>query len=345
MTWLERIADIAAREGPVVRVVIVETTGPTPRAVGAAMLVWRAGQEGKIGRGEVEARAAVAARGLIGEAGRATSGAGPLWMRARLDFPTGHVLGASTGGRIELLLEVFGPQEIAVLDLGAVADGRSAVFGRSLLSGVAPLLLPVGSETGPARWRDALQRLGASSQLSLVKTGSGDAEAVIELLSAALPRFHVYGSGLVARALVKVLAELPFEVVWIDTAPGHFPSGIPADVRTVVSDDPARLAGEASPGGLHAVMTADHDCDLAVTRALLQSGSARYLGVIGSRVKRERLVERLSLDGIDAAALAGVACPIGLPGVRSKNPAVVAVAIAAQALVALQRSADTDQDF
>jgi xanthine dehydrogenase accessory factor len=58
--------------------------------------------------------------------------------------------------------------------------------------------------------------------------------------------------------------------------------------------------------------------------------------VIGSRVKRERLLARLALEGMPAEQLAKVVCPIGLPEIRSKQPAVIAVSIAAQALIVLQ---------
>ncbi len=343
MNWLQRIAEIAAREGPVARVVILQTTGPTPRSVGAAMLVWATGLEGKIGRGEVEARAIAAARGLIAEVPRYERSGKPQWTRTRLGFPTGDVLGASTGGRIEFFLEVFGPEELAALDLAAVAAGHAAVFSRKLLSGSAPQLLPADAVRAPEILRGAARWPVEVPELSLVRVGEGEGEMVIERLAPARPRFHVYGTGLVARALVKLLADLPFEVVWIDTAPGHFPPGTDERVRTMVSDDPERLARQAAPGGLHAVMTADHDCDLAVIRALVQAGGALYLGVIGSPLKRERLVARLMEDGCNESGLDAIACPIGLPGIRSKNPAVVAVAIAAQALTALQAHIETDQ--
>jgi hypothetical protein len=49
----------------------------------------------------------------------------------------------------------------------------------------------------------------------------------------------------------------------------------------------------------------------------------------GSATKRARFVGRLARQGIDAEK---PICPIGLPGIEGKEPAVVAVAVAAQIL-------------
>lgn len=61
--------------------------------------------------------------------------------------------------------------------------------------------------------------------------------------------------------------------------------------------------------------------------------------------KRARFLSRLRRRGLPAAALARMTCPIGMPGIRSKRPELIAVAVVAQMLViALQRGEPEEQD-
>lgn len=339
MTWLQRIIDIVGREGAAARIVILSTDGPTPRPEGAAMIVWSGGREGKIGRGEAEARALEAARAMIGEILDTTASRPATWSRAVLRIATGTILGERSGGSIELLVEGFGRRELAVLGDGHGKSSALAI-GRPTRAGVAPLVVVVeGRHALPPSWQDGLRRLEQSPSRSLVRLQpAGADDIVLERLAPARPCFNVYGSGLVARALVRLLADLPFDVVWLDTAPGHFPPVIHDCIRTVVGTDLALHAADAPSGSFHAVMTSDHDIDLAVTRALVRSGAAHYIGVIGSRLKRERLVARLRSEGLEPRAIEVIACPIGIPEIKSKDPAVIAVGIAAQVLMLTQGS-------
>jgi xanthine dehydrogenase accessory factor len=68
--------------------------------------------------------------------------------------------------------------------------------------------------------------------------------------------------------------------------------------------------------------------DYQLAAAALGS-EARFVGLIGSQTKRARFLSRLAQDGIDASRLC---CPIGLPGVRGKEPAAIAISVLAQLL-------------
>jgi xanthine dehydrogenase accessory factor len=58
-----------------------------------------------------------------------------------------------------------------------------------------------------------------------------------------------------------------------------------------------------------------------------------FIGLIGSRTKWATFRHRLGDRGFDEASLARVTCPIGLPGITGKEPAVIAAAVAAQLLL------------
>ena len=66
--------------------------------------------------------------------------------------------------------------------------------------------------------------------------------------------------------------------------------------------------------------------------ALLLRGDTGLVGLIGSKTKRGQFEHRLQARGVAADRIADLICPVGLPGVSGKEPAVVAVAVAAQLL-------------
>jgi xanthine dehydrogenase accessory factor len=143
----------------------------------------------------------------------------------------------------------------------------------------------------------------------------------------------VFGAGHVGKALVKLLADLPCAVTWIDPRPEELPAQPPPSVRCVVSEEPADEVAELPAGADLVVMTHSHALDLDILDAALRRGTHRYLGLIGSRTKRATFVKRLEARGRTPEQLAGITCPIGLPGIAGKEPAVIAVAVAAQLLV------------
>jgi xanthine dehydrogenase accessory factor len=165
--------------------------------------------------------------------------------------------------------------------------------------------------------------------------------AVTLLFEAVLPspwRVALFGAGHVGRALVKLLGDLPCRVDWIDARAGEFPAEIPGNVRAVVTDEPADEVADLPAGCDVLVMTHSHALDLVVLEAALRRGDLSYLGVIGSRTKRARFEARLAERGFSSGDLARIVCPIGIPGVGGKDPAEIAVAVAAQ-LLQLRRPA------
>lgn len=156
------------------------------------------------------------------------------------------------------------------------------------------------------------------------------------------PRLHLqlYGAGHVGRAVAGLLATLDVRVDWIDERESEFPArlgagdGWPAQVRRVAVDAVEAEAEVAqAPAGAHyLVMTHRHDLDERIVEAVLRRGDFAFLGLIGSKTKRQRFVHRFVQRGVPAAAVERMTCPIGLPGIEGKEPEVIAVAVVAQLL-------------
>ena len=78
------------------------------------------------------------------------------------------------------------------------------------------------------------------------------------------------------------------------------------------------------------VMTHSHPLDLEIIDAVLRNPSFAYAGLIGSATKRARFSKRLREGGVPDEKISAMVCPIGISSIKSKHPAAIAAATAAQ---------------
>src|SRR4051812_43654471 len=84
------------------------------------------------------------------------------------------------------------------------------------------------------------------------------------------------------------------------------------------------------PRGTHVlVMTHDHAEDAALCDAALRCGHLGSIGLIGSSAKWARFRKTLAAEGHSEAELRRIHTPIGLPELTGKDPATIAVSVAA----------------
>lgn len=151
------------------------------------------------------------------------------------------------------------------------------------------------------------------------------------------PRFRLqlYGAGHVGRAIVRVLADVPCRVAWIDEREDQFPPGaLPPHISRVCVEPVEAEVATAAPGDAFLVLTHSHELDLRITQAILARGDHGFFGLIGSATKRVKFERRLAERGVSPERVARMHCPIGLPGLGGKEPGVIAVAAVAQLLLA-----------
>ena len=154
------------------------------------------------------------------------------------------------------------------------------------------------------------------------------------------PLFHLqlYGAGHVGRAIATLLATLDVSVDWIDERESGFAATTtlgttwPSHIRQVCVDAVEAEVRIAPPGAFYLVLTHDHDLDLRITEAILKRADFAYLGLIGSRTKRQRFIHRFEQRGISPETIARMTCPIGIEGVGGKEPELIAIGVLAQLL-------------
>ncbi len=304
---LATLVDLIERDGIAALITVVAARGSTPREAGARMLVTKAGAiSGTIGGGRLEMEAIEAASSLIAAA-RDTA--------ALRRFALGPALGQCCGGHVTLALEAITAARLPAFRALAEAEAAGGVETEGVL------------------------HEGAAFERSLVgpitrePTAIFDGEILREVFGRTNRPVYLFGAGHVGRAVVLALANLPFAVTWVDERADMFPSAVPSGTRLIATDCPAAVAASAEPGCLALVMTHDHGIDLDIVHAALVSGHFAEVGLIGSATKRARFESRLKALGLDPAVATSFKCPIGVPGIRSKEPAVIAASVAASLLI------------
>lgn len=180
------------------------------------------------------------------------------------------------------------------------------------------------------------QCCGGEVVLHFERIALPDVQALRQRLATTHTQVALFGGGHVGRAVVQVLAHLPMDLTWIDSRDEIFPADVPANVQCEHSDPVHAAVADLAPASRVLIMSFSHAEDLDVVAACLGRQRARgdlpYVGLIGSKTKWASFRQRLLARGFTEQELAHVTCPIGVPGIAGKEPAVIAVAVVAQIL-------------
>lgn len=181
------------------------------------------------------------------------------------------------------------------------------------------------------------QCCGGALVLRFEHVDASHAAALRQRLYASHRPLALFGGGHVGHAIVQAVLPLPFDVTWIDSRDEVFPVGLPPHVRVEHSDPVHAAVPELPVGSAVLIMSFSHAEDLDIVAACLQRKRERhdlgFIGLIGSRTKWATFRHRLEQRGFAADELARVTCPIGLPGIAGKEPAVIAASVVAQLLL------------
>ena len=167
---------------------------------------------------------------------------------------------------------------------------------------------------------------------SLGQCCGGSVSVLLEGQRGSDARLVVFGAGHVARALMSIMGQLPWQVTWVDSRADSFPAELPANVRRYHTDDPVADVAELCGDAHVLILTHKHQLDYDLCRALLNADAACSVGLIGSQTKADRFRQRLSHRGYSEAQIDGIRCPVGRSDVPGKRPMEVAVSISAELL-------------
>jgi len=327
LQWAVQLAEVLGRECCVV-VTLDLIIGSAPREAGCRMIVTADGVFGSIGGGNLEFRAMARARDLL-------AGNGSV-RQEHQPYALGPALNQCCGGTVTLLFERFEAGVPAWLQaLADRAGDRQALVLASAIDQDEPfkaLITQVaGNDKVPqevtARSRELLLGISEAGIETLETT---DGKWWLELIRVQHRPLILFGAGHVGQAVARLLAEMPFEVTWVDGRPDIFPDPMGPNIKPVPTEDALAEVGKAPCGSIFVVMTHSHQLDEDICYAVLSRGDFAWLGLIGSVTKRRRFVQRLAQRGVSASSLKYLVCPVGLSGIKGKQPATIALSLVAQ---------------
>lgn len=339
-----RAAALLTGAEPLVLVTVVSRTGSAPREAGTRALQTRNGFEGTVGGGLLEARAMEAARNSL---------ASGLSARVSCDMsgftPNSDMI---CGGGMEVLCEVLAPRQAEMFALAAEVlrlGGRGAWLVELRRDGVS---LHGEAETPQRRLvvdalpEHAVQPEGVTVGLDAVnpmletrkgRPGLVDVDGrifYVEPLDAP-PVLLLCGGGHVSLEVARLAHSCGFVVDVVDDREEFSNAGrFPMARHCRVLPGYENLVQTCDIGRRHfvAIITRGHSFDRETLAQALTS-HAQYVGMIGSRTKREQVYAALRKQGVPDAELAAVCCPIGL-SIEAETPQQIAVSIVAELLAA-----------
>jgi xanthine dehydrogenase accessory factor len=343
--WLPVLHRRLRVEMALVRVVVATVRGSAPREPGACMLVGAGHVEGTIGGGQLEFKATEIARRMLGEP------AAP----SRLDrFALGATLGQCCGGAVNLWFERYDAADLEFVTAALCAQqGGDAAVIAALPHASGNVTRTVHTARTPSDAIDETHRATIAPAVAALLAAPANApRAVLKnigghdvLLERIDPKglpLWLFGAGHVGKALVNVLAGLPFQVTWLDSREDAFPAAAPTNVSARHAVDPAAVVGAAPAFSYFLVMTHSHDLDYEICRAILCRNDFAWAGLIGSETKAACFCLRFGREGIPAENVARLVSPIGIDGIDSKLPGAIAISVSAQLLRAAQTAEQCD---
>lgn len=339
--WAKNLVGLQGNGETSVLITVAETKGSAPREAGVKMIVAKHDIYGSIGGGNLEFTSIAIARQLLWEASDATIRG---FFRS---FPLGPGLGQCCGGRVVLLFELVDSVAKCWLDelirrnrnkeeTVLVTLLQNETIRKILLTKESANLEDLqfaGQINNSSEFQRIFSQIGTDNfVLKNFPAKSGEPVCFVERIAIRDFSVVIFGAGHVGRALVRVLADTPCDITWIDSREYAFSDSVPDNVTVVCDEQPEFEVEVAPPGSYYLVMTHSHTLDGRICERILKRHDHAWCGLIGSRRKRRKFEKRFRQAGISEQEIESLVCPVGIAGISGKQPEVIAIAVAAQVL-------------
>lgn len=317
---------------------IISDRGSTPRNSGSKMIVYRNSTiSGTIGGGAIEADVIKRALRLF-----ETRGGEIVSYDLNRGANTDR-LDLICGGQIQVLIEHL-PVHEKIIDLYHTAQeefkkSRSFFWIGKITDDNGKLQVEHAIQKtqnefiGPLQVKHELQKLNESSTRIFNGSCFMEVEGHSYVIESIQPpdTIFLFGAGHVSREFAALNKKVGFRTIVFDDRAefanaNRFPD---VDEIRVCPGFTEVFKGFATNAGDYIViMTRGHRFDKEVLAQALQT-EAGYIGMIGSRKKRDKIYNELINQGVNQSTLEQVFCPIGL-AIDAETPAEIGVSIVAQ---------------
>jgi len=337
MTLLSEVCSLLDAGESVALITIAGQSGSTPRESGAKMAVRADGSIlGTVGGGVMEARSMELGLALLN---------GSLADAAIRTFDLTNEEAAKSamvcGGRLTVLAERIDCRSAADTQLlrnlkETLLGGRACRCVTEYRWASQPVAAAAEASSETLRYMHSVARRletadggGASGQIPC-ELQCGEQGCVFAEMFFPQPRLFIFGAGHVAKPTAHMAHMVGFSVTVLDDrAEFAHPARFPQSQVRVISDFFHAFEGlGVTPGDYLVIMTRGHLHDCTVLEQALTT-QARYIGMIGSRRKRDALYETLRSKGVAEQSIARCHCPVGL-SIQAQTPEEIAVSIVAE---------------
>ncbi len=329
----------ASQEGkPCALATIVKQAGPAPRGLGAKCLIGEDGLlAGTVGGGRLEAE-------TIEHAAKVIGGGGPSKIRFVLKGKDVEQTDMLCGGEAEVFIEPVSYQihlpifeQISAIEKrGGKATLATVLSPQYWKDGRVPKILltkdgeihgRLGHEVGE-QFREAANRVMKAKRPERASLQDG-AEVFLEPI-VSNPALYIFGGGHVSRQIVPLASKVGFRVVVVDDRE-EFTRAEDLPGASEIHELPFDGVMERLPvdeDSYLVIVTRGHIYDKEVLAQALKT-DARYIGMIGSKRKRNIVYKKLMEEGFTQEDLKRVHSPIGLD-IGAETPEEIAVSIVAE---------------
>lgn len=317
---------------------IVSQDGSTPRSVGTKMLVLSDEIIATIGGGAMENDVINKSRDIVLKERK------PLFIKYDLSPNSAAVSDFICGGACEILLAYIDADKLSNLDV------FKAAFSAEQNEKKAWLFYIIDSNTNASNpfqfcidtdgkeivgdieeiRKNILEKRKNLISMSIHSESEDGIRYIIDQVNPG-GIIYIFGGGHVAQEVAKLAVNTGFRVIVIDDRKEYANSIRFPSCETIVIENFDNLPDFQIDGKTYIlIITRGHVHDYTVLSWALGK-EPQYLGMIGSRVKRDTIYNRLMFEGFDLERLRKVKCPIGLD-IGAETPAEIAVSIMAEVI-------------
>lgn len=307
---------------------IIESKGSTPRGAGAKMIVFEDGTiVGTIGGGAIEHYAILHAIDLCK---KKTHDIKSYCLAPNEAADIGMVCGGSVTVCFKYIQSTSKNIEIIKHINSLFAKGDNAWFILNL-SNSSDIGIATFDKTNNLMYSDFIDNSELMPLLKNKPICVKDKYYIEPFIQSGY--VYIFGGGHVSQELTPLLAHIGFRPIIFEDRDAFARKELFPDAEKII------LGNFSAPGekikvnseDYIVILTRGHQGDYEVLRYAMTS-PATYIGLIGSKSKLAKTLEKLENDGISKDTFSRIHNPIGLP-IKAETPAEIAISIAAEMIL------------
>ena len=323
---INKVLDLLEKRESFVLATVVGVRGSAPRDSGAHMVVQGEGNiYGTIGGGPLESLVIEESKEVLIDKSKRLLTVNLVAEKNQVDM--------TCGGQVDLLINNIDADQVFNLELyqsikDCLDKGQRAWLVTSLKPGYNISLVKQDADCIGDIIVDShtlLQRIKSIISTTVLS----DLHLLVEPISDA-GTAYVFGAGHIGVSLVPLLKMVGFRTVIIDDRSDYANTERFPDADYIISADMGEVFYqlEVDNRSYVVIITRGHAHDKEVLAQALRKPAA-YIGMIGSKRKRETIYNSLLEEGYSRDDLERVHSPIGLP-IQAESPEEIAVSITAE---------------